>query len=99
MQWITTLKPFAEAQSVLLGLLRESGVPSKVMVTHGQYQQSLPAGKLFHLMRVRVDAPPGVVPEMSGHRLMASIRLMQIDDQWRLKPAPIDLPIELTLCA
>jgi cell division protein ZapD len=99
LHWITTLKPFAEAQSVLLGLLRESGAPSKVMVTSGQYQQSLPSGKVFHLMRVRFDAPAGVVPELSGHRLMASIRLMQMDDQWRLKPAAIDLPIELTLCA
>ncbi len=99
LQWITSLKPFAEAQSVLLGLLREAGVPNKVMAVNGQYQQSLPVGKAFSLMRVRFEAPAGIVPELSGHRLIASIRLMQMDDQWRLRPASIDLPIELTLCS
>ncbi len=99
LQWITSLKPFAEAQSVLLGLLREAGVPNKVMAVNGQYQQSLPVGKAFALMRVRFEAPAGIVPELSGHRLIASIRLMQMDDQWRLRPASIDLPIELTLCS
>ena len=42
MQWIATLMPLAEALQVLLGLLRDSGVPHKVVAPAGQYQQSLP---------------------------------------------------------
>jgi len=52
MQWITSLMPLAEALNVLLGLLRDSGVPHKVVATGGQYQQSLPAGRTYQLMRV-----------------------------------------------
>jgi cell division protein ZapD len=98
LKWIATLTPFAEALSVLLGLMRETGTPAKVMAVNGQYQQALPTGKMYLLMRVRYEATPDIVPEMSGHRLMASVRLMQIDDQWRIRPASIDLPLELTLC-
>ena len=34
--------PLAEALQVLLGLLRDSGAPHKVVALGGQYQQSLP---------------------------------------------------------
>jgi cell division protein ZapD len=99
MQWMGSLMPMAEALSVLLGLLREAGTPSMVLATNGQYQQGLPVGKTFQLMRVRLSASSEIVPEISGHRLMASVRLMQQDEQNRLRPAAIDMPLELTLCA
>ncbi len=99
LKWITTLNPFAEALNLLLGLLREAGVPSMVMAVAGQYQQSLPVGKTFQLLRVRLDASDNIVPEISGHRLMASVRLMQMDEQNRLRRAVIDHPLEITLCA
>ncbi len=99
LKWIATLTPFAEALSLLLGLLREAGVPSQVQASAGQYQQQLPVGKTFQLLRVRLDDSHHLVPEISGHRLMASIRLMKVDDQNRLRPAVVDHPLELTLCA
>ena len=40
LHWTSTLMPFAEALSVLLGLLRDSGVPHRVVANSGQYQQS-----------------------------------------------------------
>jgi len=99
MQWIATLMPLAEALNVLLGLLRDSGVPHKVVAPGGQYQQSLPAGRTYQLMRVRVSGDDGVVPEISGHRLMASVRLMRQDADGRLKPSTADANFELTLCS
>ena len=69
----------AEALSVLLGLLRDSGVPYKVAATGGNYQQSLPAAT-YLLLRVRIDpAWKQLVPEISGHRLMVLVRLMRQD--------------------
>ena len=62
--------PLAEALQVLLGLLRDSGVPHKVAASGGQYQQSLPAGRSYLLLRVRIDPAEQLVPEISGHRLM-----------------------------
>jgi cell division protein ZapD len=65
----------------------------------GQYQQSLPQGKTFQLLRVRIAPDTGLVPEISGHRLMVSIRMMRADAEGRLRSAVADVPFELTLCA
>ena len=98
-QWIASMMPLAEALQVLLGLLRDAGVPHKVVAVGGQYQQSLSQGKSYLLMRVRLDVGEDIVPEISGHRLMLSVRLMKQDAEGRLKPSPIDTSFELTLCA
>ena len=97
--WIATLTPLAEALSVLLSLLRDAGVPHKVVTQGGQYQQSLPAGRVYQLLRVRIDGSQQLVPEISGHRLMVMVRLMRQDAEGRLKPAAVDTTFELTLCA
>jgi cell division protein ZapD len=98
-QWIGTVMPLAEALSVLLGLLRDSGAAQRVVAKAGQYQQSLPAGKTFHLLRVRLDPALGLVPEISGHRLIVSIRLMRADAEGRLRPVNDDQSIELAICS
>jgi len=97
--WVGTLMPMAEALRVLLSLLRDSGSPHKVVSSHGQFQQSLPQGKTYQLLRLRIDGGLGLVPEISGHRLMVSVRLMRSDAEGRLRPATEDHPFELTLCA
>ncbi len=98
-QWVATLMPLAEGLQVLLGLLRDSGTPHKVLAPGGQYSQSLAAGRVFQLMRVRLDAAAELVPEISGHRLMVQVRLMRQEPDGRLRPAAIDSSFELTLCA
>jgi cell division protein ZapD len=99
LQWVSSLMPLAEALKVLLGLLRDSGVPHKVVAPAGQYQQSLPQGRVYQLMRVRLTQSELLVPEISGHRLMVSVRLMRQDSEGRLKPSPADTNFELTLCS
>ena len=84
---------------MLLGLLRDSGTPHKVAAPAGQYQQSLPQGRVYQLMRVRLDGPEDIVPEISGHRLMVSVRLMRQDAEGRLRPSLADANFELTLCS
>ena len=98
-QWTQTLMPLAEALQVLLGLLRDSGAPHKVAATAGQFQQSLAAGRVYQLLRMRIDPSLGLIPEISGHRLMISIRLMRQDEEGRLKLSAQDASFELTLCA
>jgi cell division protein ZapD len=97
--WIGQVTPLAEALSVLLGLLRESGAPQRVVATAGQFQQSLPTGRTYQLLRVRIDGALGLVPEISGHRLMISIRLMRGDRDGRLRSVVEDQALELALCA
>jgi len=99
MHWIATLTPLAEALNVLLNLLREAGVPQRVVAQGGQFQQSLSSGKTYHLLRLRLDAALGLVPEISGHRLMVAIRLMRPDAEGRMRPVTEDQALELTLCS
>jgi cell division protein ZapD len=74
-------------------------VPQKAVAHGGQYQQSLPQNKAYLLLRVRVNAEEELIPEISGHRLMVSVRFMKADAEGRLRPANVDCPFELTLCA
>lgn len=46
-----------------------------------------------------IDPALGLIPEISGNRLMLSIRLMRKDDNDRLHASSEDTGFELTLCA
>jgi cell division protein ZapD len=83
---------------VLLKLFRDSGAPQKVMATAGQLQQTLPQGRTFQLLRLRIDPTLGLVPEISGNRLIVSVRLMRQEAD-RLVPSTDNTTFELTLCA
>ena len=98
LQWSASLMPMADALRLLLSLLRDSGAPHEVLAVAGLYQQSLPAGRTCQLLRLRLKGAPDLVPEISGHRLMVSVRLMQQDSEGRLKLSAADTPFELTLC-
>jgi cell division protein ZapD len=100
--WMSTLTPLAKALQVLLGLLRDSGALQRMVAPGGQYQQTLqnlPAGKVYQLLRVRVDPALGLVPEITGHRLLVCVRFMKPDAEGRLRAAGIDTTFELSLCA
>lgn len=97
-RWASTLAPQAEAIHLLLKLLRDTGAPQKVMASAGQFQQPLPQGRTFQLLRLRIDPAHGAVPEISGNRLMVSVRLMRPDAD-KMVPSADNTPFELTLCA
>lgn len=97
--WMAGLLPLAEALQLLMGLLRDSGPRQRMVAVGGHYQQSLPAGRTYQLMRVRFDDGDVLVPEITGHRLMISVRFMRHDAEGRLRPAGVDTAFELSLCA
>ena len=98
-KWASVLGSTAESIHMLLKLLRDSGVPQKVMATNGQLQQTLPQGRSFQLLRLRIDPDLHLVPEISGNRLMVSVRLMRHEPAERLHPSTESVPFELTLCS
>jgi len=98
-RWSSTLAPHAEAIHMLLKLLRDSGTPQKVMASNGQLQQALPQGRSFQLLRLRLDPALGLVPEISGNRLMISVRMMRQVSTDRLQASSDSAPFELTLCS
>lgn len=98
-RWSGTLAPLAESIYLLLKLLRDADVPYKVIATNGQFQQNLPQGRSFQLLRLRIDPKLGLIPEISGNRLMVSVRLMRHESDDHLHQSSDDTPFELTLCA
>jgi cell division protein ZapD len=99
LHWAKSLMPMAEALQLLLRLIRDAGVAHKMMAVAGQFQQSLPAGKQHLLARLRLTEAGDVVPEISGHRLVVTVRMLQPDADGKLKPCALDTPFELTICA
>ncbi|QNP49711.1 cell division protein ZapD [Diaphorobacter aerolatus] len=97
--WSHTLAPLAESVFLLLRLMRDSGMPQKVVTTRGQFQQTLPHGRTFNLLRMRIDPAFKLIPEISGNRLLVSVRLMQQEESGKLLPSTEDANFELTLCS
>ena len=98
-RWASTLGPLADSIYLLLKLLRDSGAPQKVIANAGQFQQNLPQGRTFQLLRLSLDDTLGVIPEISGNRLMVSIRFMRMEADDRLHASNEDVAFELTLCS
>lgn len=97
--WASSLASLAEPVYVLLKLLRDSGAPQKVAAERGQFQQNLPQGRSFQLLRLRIDPELELIPEISGNRLIVSVRLMRLGSDARLHACIDDAAFELTLCA
>jgi cell division protein ZapD len=98
-RWTATLVPLSRAVALLLQILRTSGHPQKVMAIGGQFQQMLPQDRFFQLLRLRIDESLNLIPEISGNRLMVSVRLMRHKRDGKLHPVREDAPFELALCA
>jgi cell division protein ZapD len=98
-RWAAKLAPFSDSIHLLLKLLRDSGVPQKVIANGGTFQQNLPQGRTFQLLRLLLDPELGLIPEISGNRLMMSIRLMNHGEDDRLHASHDDATFELTLCS
>ncbi|KQT08879.1 cell division protein ZapD [Ramlibacter sp. Leaf400] len=98
-RWTRPLGTLAESVHLLLKLLREAGAPQKVMAVDGHFQQTLPQGRTFQLLRLRIDPSRKLVPEISGNRLMVSVRLMRQEGSDRLHASNESAELELTLCS
>lgn len=97
--WCLTVKPLADAIGLLLQLLRDSGLAQRVVALGGQFQQSLPQGRTFQLLRLKLDHTLGLIPEISGNRLMVSVRLVRMGADGRPHSSTEDASFELTLCS
>ena len=98
-RWVAHFMPLAASIQALLRLVRDSGGAQMVTAPGGVYQQNLPQGRAFQLLRLRIDPKPGLIPEISGNRLLVSVRLMRHEADDRLHAAAVDASFELTLCA
>lgn len=98
-RWASTLAPLAESIHLLLKMLRDSGAPQKVIAVGGHFQQNLPQGRAFQLLRLAINPELRLIPEISGNRLMVSIRMMRQDADDKLHACQEDGAFELALCS
>jgi cell division protein ZapD len=98
-RWVSPLVPLAESLGLLLRLVRDSGAPQKVVAPAGQYQQMMPQGRTFQLLRLRLNPALALIPEISCNRLMVSVRFMSQESDGRLHTNAQDTMFELTLCS
>ncbi|WP_314973284.1 cell division protein ZapD [Comamonas testosteroni] len=97
--WAGELTPLGQALELILQLLRETGIPQRVVAEQGVFQQAMPAGRSFQLLRLRIDPHLNLVPEISGNRLLVSVRLLKLAHGSKPQPSNDDATFELTLCA
>ena len=95
--WFAPIAPLFDAINVVLRLLRESGVTTKVFAQSGSYQQML-QGKIYQLLRINVERELGAIPEISANKYMLWIRFMSQGGDMKSKPFEGDIPFDLTLC-
>ena len=98
-EWATGLMPLGQSLELILQLLRETGSPQRVAAEQGIFQQAMPAGRTFQLLRLRMDPQLNLIPEISGNRLLVSIRLLKQEHGCKPQPCTEDASFELTLCA
>ena len=58
LRWTQSLAPLAQSIQLLMKTMRDTGVPQKVIASNGQFQQNLPVGRTFHLLRLAIDPAP-----------------------------------------
>jgi cell division protein ZapD len=85
--------------ALLLHLARQNGSSQRISAVAGQYQQSLSNGRNVQLVRLALPAGSPYVPEITGYRLMISVRMLALDAQGRYRPTQDDVDFELALCA
>jgi cell division protein ZapD len=99
MRWASSLWPLAQAITLLLKMLRDTGSAQKIMAVGGHHQQNLPSGRSFQLLRLRVPSEVDLIPEISGNRLMFSIRFLAPSSEDKMPSASTDdVSFELSLC-
>ncbi|NBQ91928.1 MAG: cell division protein ZapD [Betaproteobacteria bacterium] len=98
-RWTAGLQAVAQGVRLIMGLVRESGHAVRAAAPGGQFQQSLPQGKSYQLLRLNLDDRLELVPEITGHRLMVAVRFLKADTEGRLKPAGEDVSFEFALCS
>jgi cell division protein ZapD len=97
--WSSAFMPVYKALQLILRLLRDNSSPKTVSAPGGSFQQQLSQGRSFHLLRIEVPTNSGLIPEISGNRMLIAVRFMSADEQRRLQPVKDDVNFVISLCS
>jgi cell division protein ZapD len=97
--WLQPLQPIMACVRLLMRLLRDTEVAQKVMTQEGVYQQSLNTGKNYQLLRISMQPNMQLIPTVSAHRLMVTVRMMRREGEKMLHAGNVQAGFELALCS
>ncbi|MDY7577494.1 cell division protein ZapD [Herbaspirillum sp. RTI4] len=95
--WFAPSATLFDAIGIVLRLLRESGMATKIEAAAGSYQQML-QGKVYQMLRLVLDDELGAIPEISANKYMLWVRFTSQDGDMKPKAFEADVPFELALC-
>jgi cell division protein ZapD len=96
--WLEAVEPINVAVKHLMRLVRDSGASQKMIAPAGQFNQYVPQGKPYQLVRIQLSASLALVPETSVNRLLVTTRFVNFSVHERAKQTTSDVLFELTLC-
>lgn len=96
-RWIGPMLAVHQAITIVLRLLRSSGLPESQTASHGAYQLML-AGRTVQLVRLRISLGDDCVPEISASKYALNIRFLAPDIHHRPKQVTAEVKFELTFC-
>jgi len=83
----------------LLGMLRDNAETVTVVAVGGQFQQALPQGRSYQLLRIELPQDrDDAVPEISANRLLVNVRWTVLQSDLRCVPDARDVQFTLSLC-
>jgi cell division protein ZapD len=97
--WAAHFKPMSDALRLLLGMLRDNAETVSVVAVGGQFQQPLPQGRSYQLLRIELPQDrDDAVPEISANRLLVNVRWALLQDDLRCVADGRDIHFTLSLC-
>ncbi len=95
--WFAPLVPLFDAISIVLRLLRETGILVKINAENSSYQKML-QGKSYQMLRLMIDEQLAAIPEISANKYMLWVRFTSQGGDLKPQAYEGNVPFELTLC-
>jgi cell division protein ZapD len=96
--WLAPLIPMQQAISIILHILRGSGITSRLLATEGSYQQMLSGAKPAQMLRIELADDLTCFPEVSANKYAINIRFNTLDCSQKPQKYDEDVEFTLTLC-
>lgn len=97
-EWLKPLLPMHDAITIILHILRGSGVTSKLVAPNGTYQQMLGGVKPAQMLRIELASKLNCFPEVSANKYAINIRFNILDFTQKPQKYDDDVNFTLTLC-
>lgn len=91
--WLASLNPLRNSLTMILDLIRQSGVFRHQTSLNGFYQDNAEGADL---LRLRLTLEDALYPQVSGHKSRYAIRFLPLDSERGAVPARLDF--ELACC-